>query len=127
MIDVKGKKVFLSGPMSDDPKTYHAHDFIDAHIRLKDAGADEVYNPAIEWLTSNEGDQSHGYWMRQCIYELVRLSGVCSFYGVTDKPRYDLLISLPGWKGSAGATTERHVAGACGIPCVDWDEVFDEA
>ena len=110
--------------MSNDPETYHAHDFIDAHIRLKDAGADEVYNPAIEWLQSDRDNRSHEYWMGRCIHELVESDWMSGEYS---KPKYDLLISLPGWKGSAGATTERHVAGACGIPCVDWDEVIDEA
>lgn len=124
MIDVKGKKVFLSGPMSNDPETYHAHDFIDAHIKLNAMEALFVYDPAIEWLTRDvdECDKPHDYWMRRCLTELTK-PDFSSWY----KPRYDLFISLPGWKGSAGATTERHVAGACGIPCVDWDEVIDEA
>ena len=123
MIDVRGKTIFLSGPMSDDPETYHAHDFIDAHIRLKAMGAKEVYNPAVKWLDGENCDRPHEYWMRECIGEIAR----DCWPDDEDKAKYDLLISLPGWKGSAGATTERHVAGACGIPCVDWDEVIDEA
>lgn len=121
---IEGKNVFLSGRMSDDPVTFHAHEFISAHIKLKAMGASYVYDPAIEWLKADgmqeEVELSHTYWMRRCISDLTYVKDDANL------PFYDLLISLPGWKSSAGATTERHVACAVGIPCVEWDEVAVE-
>ena len=129
LMKIEGRNVFLSGRMSDDPVTFHAHEFIDAHIKLKAKGAKCVYDPAIEWLCDQSGEQSHTYWMRRCVSELTRPD--MAYLDVADpsslpRLKYDLLISLPGWRASAGATTERHVAGALGIPCVDWDEVDTE-
>lgn len=119
MIDVKGKRIFLSGPMSDDPKTYHAHEFIDAHIALMRAGAECVYNPAIEWLQTC-GEKGHAYYMRVCINELTGVmwdgGGAC----------YDMLLSMPGWAKSTGALLERIVADECGIEVHDLTEVISD-
>jgi hypothetical protein len=51
--------------------------------------------------------------MRECIMKL--LSG-CNHY------RYGVLVQLPGWEKSLGATLEYQVAQACGIPCVKLED-----
>lgn len=112
MESVDGKRVFLSGPMSDDPVTFHVHDFVDAHMRMKRAGAHEVYNPAIQWLYEKGPERSHEEYMRVCVNELT-----------SEYPGYDLLVSLPGWQHSNGAIAERAIARWCGIECVDLKDV----
>ena len=122
MVEVKNKRVFLSGPMSDDPDTYHVHDFVDAHIKLKRCGAFHVFNPAIKWLEEDCETQDHEYYMRKCIWEL--LSETFSFEPDTGREStYDLLVQLHGWDASEGARTEYEVAKACGIPVCGIDEV----
>lgn len=120
MIDLAGKRVFLSGRMSDDPATYHAHEFLDAHIALNNAGALYVYNPAIQWLTYDGEPRTHEDWMQACISEIIR-TGWMSDNGLY----YDILVSLPKWENSVGACLEREVAELCGMPCVDFDELFE--
>ena len=112
---VNGKRVFLSGPMSGISH-YNAQAFLDAHVMLKEAGALSVYDPAIEWLESDE-DHDHAYWMRKCLRELT-----------ADWPfnlcrGYDILVQLPGWEDSVGASTEYEVAKACGIAVCELSEV----
>ena len=115
--DVAGRRVFLSGPMTG-VRNCNVGAFVDAHAMLKEAGAAVVYDPAIEYLAQEEpaGGLPHDHYMRRCLRELVSESRV----GVR---AYDLLVSLPGWRESEGATTERMVAGACGIECRDLSEV----
>lgn len=121
MIDVRGKRVFLSGPMTG---RYHNNvaAFAVAHARLKEAGAEWVFDPAVAYLreTAEESERhDHDEYMRFCINELTRPT-----YGYKDGNEYKLLVSLPGWDGSEGATIERAVAEACGIEVCDLEEVF---
>lgn len=121
MIDVRGKRVFLSGPMTG---RYHNNvaAFAVAHARLKEAGAEWVFDPAVAYLretVEESGRHDHGEYMRFCINELTRPT-----YGHKDGNEYKLLVSLPGWDGSEGATIERAVAEACGIEVCDLEEVF---
>lgn len=116
---VSGKVVYLSGPMSDDPDTYHAHDFVDAHMALLRAGAKDVYDPALEWLYFGE-QHPHDWWMRESVNELTKRGS----YPNDGNPKYDMLVSMPGWQGSPGASLERHVAECCGIECHDLSEVL---
>lgn len=113
MSSVTRKCVFLSGPMSGLPH-YNVAAFADAHAVMVEQGACAVYNPAMAYLSSGETYHTHEYWMRKCIGELL---GDC--------PHYDILVSLPGWEESDGAKTERMVAMACGIKCVDLSEIVD--
>lgn len=109
---VKGKSVFLSGPMSG-LEHFNVDEFAKAHDVLRKAGASTVYDPAIEYLRSEVGSTtSHAVWMRRCISEL---TGTVR--------RYDVLVSLPGWKRSRGARLERKVAKACGIEVCDLRDV----
>lgn len=112
MSKVKGKKVFLSGPMSGLPH-YNVAAFADAHATVIEHGAIHVYNPAIEYLKRGRNDMGHEYWMRKCLQALIG-----------DVPGYNVLVSLPGWEDSEGARTEREVAQACGIEVCELDEVM---
>lgn len=117
---VKGKRVFLSGPMSG-LEHFNVDEFAKAHDVLRKAGAYKVYDPAIEYLRSEvNSTTSHAVWMRRCISELT--STTKSLIGVNVR-RYDVLVSLPGWKRSRGARLERKVAKACGIEVCDLRDV----
>lgn len=121
MIDVRGRHVFLSGPMTGR-YCYNVAAFSVAHERLNEAGAEWVYDPAVSHLRETRTERErhdHEEYMRRCINELTRPK-----YGQRDGNEYDLLVSLPGWEGSEGATTERAVAEACGIEACDFEEVF---
>ena len=121
---VKGKNVFLSGPMSGLP-FYNVAAFAEAHAKMRNAGAVRVYDPAIEYLRSearNDAKMSHAYWMRRCINELTS-SDQTNIFSDGGIAHYDVLVSLPGWEDSAGATLERNVALACGMRVYDLEEV----
>lgn len=124
MVNLKGKAVFLSGPMSG-ARFYNVAGFAEAHAKLKVAGVHEVYNPAIEYLdtTARESVAPHEFWMRRCIQELTKPERTNSIFENDMSAHYGALVSLPGWQESEGARTERMVAEACGIPCYELDEV----
>lgn len=116
MTSVKNMRVFLSGPMTGI-EHYNVEAFARAHAIVKEAGAEHVYDPAMEWLvTSGESCEgmTHADWMRRCIHEL---TGTHSLF------RYHVLVQLPGWEDSGGALVEAAVADACGIACVELSEV----
>lgn len=112
------KRVFLSGAMSSHP-SYNVGLFAEAHLFCKRAGASYVYNPAVECMQADLSDlnKPHTYWMRKCLSEL------CREDPYDYKPYYDVLVSLPDWEHSEGARTERMVAEACGIKCVELEDV----
>lgn len=112
-VSIRGRHVFLSGPMSGISH-YNVAAFADAHATVIEHGATHVYNPANEYLVRGRNDMGHEYWMRKCLQALIG-----------DVPHYDVLVSLPGWEDSEGARTEREVAQACGIKCVDLSEIAD--
>ena len=128
---VKGRTVFLSGPMSG-LSNYNVGAFADAHAILLKMGAYKVFDPAVEYLTdteSQDGNKTHAYWLRKCIHELTEPMGnVGMLFG--GKPatvsKYSLLVSLPGWEDSEGARTERTVAEACGMKVADLADVIGE-
>lgn len=109
---LEGLSVFLSGPMTGYPHN-NATTFAEAHAICKEAGAERIYDPALDWLTSGPHAQgySHEDWMRRSVSELTRST-------VTGQPVYQALIRLPEDPSlgvSEGATLERRVAEACGI------------
>ncbi|MBR3383681.1 MAG: DUF4406 domain-containing protein [Atopobiaceae bacterium] len=119
MTSVSGKDVFISGPMTGN-EHYNVGAFADAHALLKDLGAHRVYNPGIQYLLepASESEQcTHEYYMRRSIHELT--------WGLYENgpARYDLVVLLPGWEESVGATEERAVAQWCGIPVVELGDV----
>ncbi len=116
MVDVAGKRVFISGPMTSVGHL-NVPAFVDAHLALLDAGAAAVYDPAAAWLMETrleEGARLDGHedCMLACVHELTD--------GLS---RYDLLVRLPGWEDSPGARLESLVADQCGIPTADLVEV----
>ena len=118
-MNIKDKSIFLSGPMTGI-ELYNAPAFVEAHARLKLMGCGEVFNPAIEWLWDDSGSEDRLYYMRRCVEALGR--GPLAF----NSPHWDMLVSLPGWKDSAGAVLERAIAESLGIECHDLEEVVGD-
>lgn len=118
-LNVKDKNVFISGPMTGR-NHYNASAFFDAHVMLKEAGAAHIHNPAIGWLNESQ-ERSHELWMSQSLRSL--LSPILDFCDRDGLPMYDVLVSLPGWQDSTGATLEREVAIACGIEVCELEDV----
>ena len=126
MIDLKGKRVFISGPMLGR-WLYNVSEFAEAHARLKEAGAAYVFNPAIGYLCQRQGLATlkrHEDYMTDCLHELTERKKRTQGWEDVIPRKYDILVSLPGWEESDGAVTERTVAEECGIECVDLEEVF---
>lgn len=113
-VNVRGLRVFISGPMTGRPH-YNAGAFLDAHVMLKELGAEHVYDPALRWLdedASESAAKGHEDYMRQCLHELTN-----------DILPYDLMVQLPGWEDSEGAIWESWAAEWCGIPKASLREV----
>lgn len=123
-IDITGKKIYLSGPMTGI-EDHNRAEFDKAAEHLYSKGAEEVYNPAD--LIDGFARSSHESCMLASIWaltsggtELTRPSdGKEGGVIVVNSPDYDLLVSLPGWQDSAGARLERDVAVAIGMETYD--------
>ncbi len=125
-VSVNGRRVFLSGPMSS-MRNYNVGAFVDAHAILKELGAKEVYDPAIEYLRQDGEAHGHEWYMARCLHELTRhTESRATIFGENSVPPYDLLVQLPGWEDSEGALTEFSVAKACGIECCTLSELVDD-
>ena len=117
MTKVKYKRVFLSGPMTGQ-SCYNVAAFAEAHHRLIELGAADVYDPAVEYLTDPDPThKTHEMYMQRCINELTRLSDV------SWSRSWDVLVLLPGWKDSEGARVESEVAKAIGIEVCELGDV----
>lgn len=115
---VYGMNAFLSGPMTGH-KNYNERGFVSAHIKLKNAGAESVYNPILQWLCEParvSDARDHESYMTECIQELSRTKE-------DGTPYYDVLVQLDGWKRSEGARIEQIVAKSCGIQCVSIHDI----
>lgn len=124
-MNLKGRNVFLSGPMSNI-KNFNVEGFAAAHHKAKEAGAKEVYDPAVEYLTKGSAEDSHQECMRRTIHELTKSLCKRSVDGTTtykDQRHYDAIVMLPGWESSLGARLELDVATACGIEVVMLQDV----
>ena len=123
MIDLNGKRVFLSGPMTGH-EHYNCEAFARAHARLKEAGAYEIYDPALSWLQGvTEGDEAtHEQWVRKCLHILTKPKH--RGWDAPCEPYFDFLVQLDGWETSNGAIDEYEVARACGIVTIELEEVF---
>ena len=118
MVDVTDKKVFLCGPMTG-LDAYNVAGFAWANKKLRDMGAEYVFDPAFEWYESvaNGHEVSdHDECMTNTIRNLVSMDGRGQHY-------YDMVVTLDGWRDSAGARTEIQVALACGIPVYEFADV----
>lgn len=116
---LEGKNVFLSGPMSG-MEHFNAAAFAEAHAICREMGARDVYDPSHEWMYDRHGEERHESWMMRCIH---RLSSWTRTSAGEVRPSFDVMVQLDGWERSAGASLEREVAMACGIPCIGVHEV----
>lgn len=114
MTDFQGKTVFLSGPMTGK-LDFNRAAFAQAESRLMELGAAAVFNPAKD--APAEGDEKpHAHYMLDTLHRLTQHGKVDGF----NRPRFDVLVALPGWSQSAGARIEVDVAFSCGIEVVTW-------
>lgn len=95
---VKGKKVYLSGPITGKKNYKGLFAFTEELVKLCDAL--RIFNPASQIPDSLDYEDA----MKRCVAALVE---------------YDTIVMLPGWHTSKGARLERDIALACGINIVD--------
>lgn len=117
MTSVKGRNVFISGPMTG-MTNYNAGAFAEAHAKLKLLGASGIYDPVQEWFRDGE-EYEHEEYVRRCLAEL---TGRRLFQDEL-RPRYDVLVQLPYWEDSPGAHLEAIVAEAIGMDVASIEEV----
>ena len=116
-MEVKGKRVFISGPMTGMPDL-NVGVFAVAHHRLKEMGAKEVYDPALAYLERKRTkSMTHGRWMRVCLFKLTLPDQW------DEDSAWHALLSLPGWEQSEGARLERMVAEAIGMEIIEAEEI----
>ncbi|MBR3157891.1 MAG: DUF4406 domain-containing protein [Atopobiaceae bacterium] len=113
----KGKRVFISGPMTGKPDWNRA-EFERAAIELWELGAGAVFNPASIAPREGEPAMAHELYMARTLNRLT----VLDFTGFPNVPYYDVIVMLDGWWDSEGAKVERMVAEAIGLDVVEWDE-----
>jgi hypothetical protein len=106
-MDLQGKHVFLSGPMTGLPDHNRAA-FADAERWCVTHGAEVAFNPTTAW---GHADRGRAWYMLRDIHRLTEP-------GEADGPLFDLVVQLDGWERSNGAYCECRCAEACGIPCV---------
>ena len=109
--DIRGKRVYLSGPMSGLPNL-NAAAFDKAQEELIALGAEFVFNPARAW---GHNDREASWYMRHDLHRLTESDG--------GSPLFDVVVMLPFWNTSAGASLELRVARACGIHIINLQEV----
>lgn len=96
MNDLRGKRVYVCGKVTDNPNAGDA--FACATAMLREYGVQSAVNPyhKFAWMGEREAI------MYGCFKALL----AC-----------DALVALPNWRDSEGARLEVAVAKACGIPC----------
>ena len=125
-MDLSGKYVFLSGQIDGQPDD--AVDvFCIAHNKLKKAGVEYVFNPAMLHLIKPQRKlkaMKHEDWMTDCLHELTVREARDQIWHDIAPRKYDLLVQFPGWEKSDGAQAEAYVAKECGIPIMSLEEAL---
>ena len=98
---VKGKKVYLSGPITGIKNYKGLFLFTEELVKMCDAA--RIFNPALQIPDSLDYEQA----MKRCVTALAQ---------------YEVIMMLPGWRTSKGARLEHDVALACGIHVVNLSE-----
>ena len=114
----KGKRVFISGPMTGRPDWNRA-EFDRAERELREMGAMRVFNPAFLAPGPGSVAKEHEFYMAKTLNALTRLD----YTQGLATPYYDVLALLDGWEDSAGARIEAAVATAIGLDVVEFDEL----
>ena len=114
---VRGKNVFLSGPMSGMPDL-NRDAFARAEARVRELGARVVFNPCEWWRQGGEQpDWTSEQFMRADLHLLT-----ASVDGVT--PTFDVLVALPGHRQRAGSRAEVMAAEMSGITLVRYSDLL---
>ena len=95
---VKGKKVYLSGPITGKKNYKGLFLYVEELIKLCDVF--RIFNPASQIPDSLDHEQA----MKRCVAALAE---------------YEAIVMLPGWHTSKGARLEHDIALACGINIID--------
>ena len=115
---LKDRNVFISGPMTGY-EHYNLDSFIRAHLLVKYSYANDVYNPALNWLTEPEAVSEKRHYedyLAECCAELSRR--------IEDaRPYWDVLLRLHGWEKSKGAITETELDTKLGINIIDMQDL----
>lgn len=113
-MDLTGKHVFLSGPITGI-EDYNSKAFEEAEKKAISLGATAVYNPTAQ---TKDKTQSHEFYMLLSISELSRLKEELPL-----KPFYDYVVYLDGTEKSKGAALELFVAHEIGIKYISLEEL----
>lgn len=124
-MQLTNKRVFLSGLVTSAESPAQARKAFElAEQRVATHDPRFIYNP----LRNISPYATHEQAMLICLNELTHHVGLSKSHDpVTGeswrRPAFDVLVSLPGWCHSEGATIERIVAEACGIECVNLSDI----
>lgn len=95
---IKGKKVYLSGPITGKKDYKGLFLFVEELVKL--CNAFRIFNPASQIPDSLDHEQA----MKRCVAALAE---------------YEAIVMLPGWHASKGARLEHDIALSCGMDVID--------